>query len=55
MMPTLPTLSTPRLTLRPLQLEDAPAIQALFPQWEIVRHLASRVPWPYPALSLIHI
>lgn len=49
MMPTLPTLSTPRLTLRPLKLEDAPAIQALFPQWEIVRHLASRVPWPYPA------
>ncbi len=29
--------------------EEAPAIQALFPQWEIVRHLASRVPWPYPA------
>lgn len=48
-MPTPPTLSTPRLTLRPLQLEDAPAIQTLFPQWEIVRHLASRVPWPYPA------
>jgi RimJ/RimL family protein N-acetyltransferase len=48
-MPSLPTLSTPRLTLRPLELADAPAIQALFPQWEIVRYLANRVPWPYPA------
>ncbi|WP_052081027.1 GNAT family N-acetyltransferase [Pseudomonas sp. ML96] len=48
-MPSLPTLTTARLTLRPLQLDDAPAIQALFPQWEIVRYLADRVPWPYPA------
>lgn len=48
-MPSLPTLTTSRLTLRPLELADAPAIQALFPQWEIVRYLADRVPWPYPA------
>lgn len=47
-MPTLPILTTPRLILRPLELDDAPAIQALFPQWEIVRYLADRVPWPYP-------
>lgn len=47
-MPTLPILTTPRLILRPLELGDAPAIQALFPQWEIVRYLADRVPWPYP-------
>lgn len=45
MMPTLPT---PRLVLRPLQLSDAEAIQAIFPRWEIVRFLASHVPWPYP-------
>ena len=44
-----PTLTTARLLLRPLGLPDAPAIQALFPRWEIVRHLASQVPWPYPA------
>jgi RimJ/RimL family protein N-acetyltransferase len=43
-----PTLITDRLTLTPLQLEDAPVIQALFPQWEVVRYLDSRVPWPYP-------
>jgi RimJ/RimL family protein N-acetyltransferase len=44
-----PTLTTPRLILRPLEFADAPAAQALFPQWEIVRHLNSRVPWPFPA------
>lgn len=45
----LPTLHTSRLLLTPLQLTDAPAIQRIFPQWEIVRYLANRVPWPYPA------
>lgn len=43
-----PILSTPRLNLRALQLSDADAIQAIFPRWEIVRFLASHVPWPYP-------
>jgi [ribosomal protein S5]-alanine N-acetyltransferase len=43
-----PELETPRLLLRPLAIEDAPQIQAIFPQWEIVRYLASKVPWPYP-------
>jgi [ribosomal protein S5]-alanine N-acetyltransferase len=43
-----PVLETPRLWLRPLELGDAPQIQAIFPQWEIVRYLASIVPWPYP-------
>jgi [ribosomal protein S5]-alanine N-acetyltransferase len=44
----IPTITTPRLILRPMELADAAAVQALFPRWEIVRHLAS-VPWPYPA------
>lgn len=26
-----------------------PAIQRRFPQWEIVRYLDAKVPWPYPA------
>jgi RimJ/RimL family protein N-acetyltransferase len=43
-----PSLQTARLLLEPLRLEDAPQIQAEFPQWEIVRLLASVVPWPYP-------
>lgn len=42
-------LETPRLILRPLELADAEQTQRLFPQWEIVRHLAAIVPWPYPA------
>jgi ribosomal-protein-alanine N-acetyltransferase len=42
-------LHTKRLLLRPLQLSDAEQTQRLFPQWEIVKFLNSRVPWPYPA------
>ncbi|UCL85015.1 GNAT family N-acetyltransferase [Pseudomonas sp. HS-18] len=47
-MDSLPTLRTERLLLTPLQLADADAIQHLFPHWEVVRYLDSRVPWPYP-------
>jgi [ribosomal protein S5]-alanine N-acetyltransferase len=43
-----PALETPRLLLRPLVLTDAEQIQRIFPRWEIVRHLAAQVPWPYP-------
>ena len=43
-----PPLETARLVLRPLELADADEIQVLFPHWDIVRHLASVVPWPYP-------
>lgn len=43
-----PTLETLRLILRPLELADAEQVQALFPQWEVVRYLANHVPWPYP-------
>jgi hypothetical protein len=46
---TPPSLKTPRLHLEPLRIEDADAIQAAFPQWEIVRFLSNTVPWPYPA------
>lgn len=37
------------MVLRPLELADAEQIQKVFPQWEIVKHLANKVPWPYPA------
>jgi len=43
----IPCLETPRLLLRPLQADDADAIQECFPIWEVVRYLA-HVPWPYP-------
>jgi [ribosomal protein S5]-alanine N-acetyltransferase len=41
-------LETERLILRPLELGDAEQIQELFAQWEIVRMLNARVPWPFP-------
>lgn len=44
----IPTLTTPRLLLRPLELADAAQAQRLFPHWEIVRYMKARVPWPYP-------
>ncbi|MGH6949485.1 MAG: GNAT family N-acetyltransferase [Vitreimonas sp.] len=44
----LPVLETQRLLLRPPCLGDAPAIQRRFAHWEIVRHLSTKVPWPYP-------
>jgi RimJ/RimL family protein N-acetyltransferase len=52
-----PPLETRRLLLRPLDLADAEQIQILFPRWEIVRYLATQVPWPYPrdgAYRFIH-
>ncbi|WP_407177661.1 GNAT family N-acetyltransferase [Bradyrhizobium sp. STM 3562] len=44
-----PTLETRRLILRPLALSDAPAIQRHFNNWNIIKNLATIVPWPYPA------
>jgi RimJ/RimL family protein N-acetyltransferase len=41
-------LQTDRLILRPLQLSDAEQAQVLFPQWEIVRFLNAKIPWPFP-------
>lgn len=47
-LPPTPVLETERLILRPLEARDAPAIQKLFPQWEVVKHLYAGIPWPYP-------
>ncbi len=44
----IPEGRTARLLLKPLELADAPQIQRLFPQWDVVKYLAARVPWPYP-------
>lgn len=48
-IPEIPRFETHRLLLRPLELADADQVQLIFPQWEIVKYLASVVPWPYPA------
>jgi ribosomal-protein-alanine N-acetyltransferase len=44
----MPTLETARLLLRPIELADADQIQVIFPNWELVKYLANKVPWPYP-------
>ncbi len=49
LMPPTPVLETPRLVLRPVRSKDAPVIQRRFPQWEVVRWLNAKIPWPYPA------
>ena len=48
-MPPTPVLHTLRLVLRPVRAKDAPVIQKRFAQWEVVRWLDAKVPWPYPA------
>lgn len=45
----VPPLETPRLLLRAMEEADIPQIQAIFPQWKIVKYLNAKVPWPYPA------
>lgn len=43
-----PILETERLILRPITMDDAPAVQELFNNWNIIQHLGLQVPWPYP-------
>lgn len=43
-----PALETENLILRPISLDDAPAIQKYFNNWNIIRNLSTIVPWPYP-------
>ncbi len=43
-----PVLETERLILRPISLSDAPAVQKHFNNWNIIKNLATVVPWPYP-------
>ena len=41
-----PTLETDRLILRPISLDDAPALEKHFNNWDIVKY--TMAPWPYP-------
>lgn len=47
-LPPTPVLETGRLILRPIELRDAPAIQRYFPDWELIKFLHAKIPWPYP-------
>ena len=44
----VPILKTERLVLRPITLDDAPAFQKYFNDWDIIKHMRVFVPWPYP-------
>ncbi len=41
-------LESNRLVLDPLQMFDAPIIQRLFNDFEVLKYMATAVPWPYP-------
>ena len=47
-MAGIAALTTARLILRGLTAADIPAMQKNFADYEIISHLAARVPWPYP-------
>jgi ribosomal-protein-alanine N-acetyltransferase len=44
----IPHLTTTRLLLRCITPNDIPAYEKHFIDYEVIRHLASVVPWPYP-------
>jgi len=44
----LPVFTTSRLILKAVTIEDAPAYQKHFSDYEVIRYLSSQVPWPYP-------
>ncbi|HPD83499.1 MAG: GNAT family N-acetyltransferase [Alphaproteobacteria bacterium] len=43
-----PTLETKRLILRPIALDHAESLEKHFNNWNIIKNLNDRVPWPYP-------
>jgi ribosomal-protein-alanine N-acetyltransferase len=45
---TIPRFETDRLFLRGVELKDEPAYKKNFVEYEVIRHLSSAVPWPYP-------
>lgn len=44
----IPVFTTDRLILKGITLEDAAFYQQNFADYEVIRHLAAAVPWPYP-------
>lgn len=44
----LPTLKTQRLLLHPISLDYCSDYAKYFVDYEVIRHLSSAVPWPYP-------
>jgi [ribosomal protein S5]-alanine N-acetyltransferase len=48
----VPTLLTERLALRAVTEADMDAYQRHFVDYEVIRHLSARVPWPYPEAGI---
>lgn len=44
-----PIFHTSRLILRPPTILDVPSYKKHFVDYEVVRHLSSAIPWPYPS------
>lgn len=47
-MASIPTFTTERLVLRELIGSDTAAYKKHFVDYEVIRNLSDRVPWPYP-------
>ena len=41
-------LETDRLVLRPISERDVPAYEKHFVDYDVIRHLSRKTPWPYP-------
>lgn len=44
----IPDLKTERLILRRLARDDAHFLQPLFADFEVIGHMSTEIPWPYP-------
>lgn len=49
----IPTLNTQHLLLKGITLEHALSYQKHFVDYEVIRHLSTAVPWPYPENGII--
>ncbi len=45
----IPVFTTQRLILRGVSLDDVPAYERYFVDYEVIRYMTDAVPWPYPA------
>lgn len=46
-------LETARLLLRPTEISDAPRIQELFDNFNLLRYMNAAIPWPYPETGAV--
>lgn len=44
----IPVLTTERLILKPVTIEDLPSYKKHFIDYEVIKFLSAAVPWPYP-------